>query len=61
MALCKILAGANLFTSANVFGDADVDILLGGNGQDRFYLNLTGGVALDSSDRAGNELATDLV
>ena len=61
MALCKILDGANLFNVANVFDDADVDVLLGGTGQDRFYLNLAGGVALDTSDRSGNEVATDLV
>jgi hypothetical protein len=61
MALCKILDGANLFTLANVFDDLDVDTLLGGNGQDRFFMNLAGGVALDTSDRSGNELATDLV
>ncbi len=61
LALCNILDGANLFNATNVFDDTDIDILLGGHGQDRFFLNLTGGVALDISDRSGSETATDLL
>ena len=40
--------------------DSDVDVLVGGSGQDSFFLNLTGGTALDQSDRSAGETAVDI-
>jgi hypothetical protein len=54
------LNGSNVFNATTLFDDDEIDVLIGGNGRDWFFLNLTGGVALDVSDRAGNEVATDL-
>ncbi|MEO6457141.1 MAG: hypothetical protein ABIO92_02540, partial [Chloroflexia bacterium] len=43
-----------------VFNDTSVDRLTGGNGTDWFLLNSAGAGALDTSDRKGSEVATDL-
>jgi len=43
-----------------VFNDTGADRLTGGNGSDWFLLNTTGGGVLDTSDRNGSEVATDL-
>lgn len=43
-----------------VFDDTSQDRLTGANGSDWFLLNLSGGTVLDSSDRTGPEVATDI-
>jgi len=43
-----------------VFDDAHQDRLTGGKGSDWFLLNLSGGMVLDTSDRMGSEVGTDL-
>jgi hypothetical protein len=43
-----------------VFDDTSRDSLRGHNGSDWFLLNLSGGTVLDTSDRTGPEVATDL-
>jgi Ca2+-binding RTX toxin-like protein len=43
-----------------VFDDTSQDRLTGANGGDWFLLNLSGGTVLDTSDRTGSEVSTDL-
>jgi uncharacterized repeat protein (TIGR01451 family) len=55
------LNGTNLLQPGQtVFDDTSVDTLTGRQGQDWFLLNRTGGGTLDTSDRSGTEIATDL-
>jgi Ca2+-binding RTX toxin-like protein len=58
------LNGPNLLKAAapgqTVFDDTSLDALTGANGSDWFLLNLSGGTVLDTSDRTGPEVATDL-
>jgi Ca2+-binding RTX toxin-like protein len=60
-ALCDIRDGASLLTTTTAHDDSDIDVLLGGNGKDAFFLNLSGGTALDTSDATGGEVVTDLL
>jgi Ca2+-binding RTX toxin-like protein len=43
-----------------VFDDSGLDQLRGRNGDDWFLLNLSGGTVLDTHDRTGPEVATDI-
>lgn len=55
------LNGANLLKPGQtVFDDTSKDRLTGGLGQDWFLLNTIGASPLDTSDRKGSEIATDL-
>ena len=53
------LNGSARLNGTTVHDDLSVDTLTGGLGQDWFWLNLSGGTALDKSDRISSETATD--
>jgi hypothetical protein len=54
------LNGSALLNSTTVQDDLSVDTLTGRLGQDWFWLNLSGGTALDKSDRNSSEIGTDI-
>jgi hypothetical protein len=63
--ISHLQSGGGLNATARLNGstvqdDVSVDTLTGGLGQDWFLLNLSGGTALDKSDRISSETATDI-
>jgi hypothetical protein len=50
----------SVLNASTLFDDADIDLLLGQQGNDLFWVNKTGGSAIDQSDAVKNEQVFDL-